>query len=117
MEKNENWPRINAIVAEALERAPQEREAFLSEAADPLVRAEVESLLSAYESSLGLADTELIAQLGDAAQISKLVGPYGLVNKLGEGFAADPARHDLNGEATRERRKWKQANTSKPRYR
>ena len=77
MEKNENWPRIKAIVAEALERAPQEPEIFLSEAcaADPLVRAEVKSLLSAYESSLGLSDTELIAQLVDAAQISKLVGP------------------------------------------
>ena len=71
MEKNENWQRIKAIVAEALERAPQERETFLSEAcaADPLVRAEVKSLLSAYESSLGLSDTELIAQLVDAAQI------------------------------------------------
>ena len=63
--KNENWPRIKAIVAEALERAPQERETFLSEAcaADPLVRAEVKSLLSAYERSLGLSDTGLIAQL------------------------------------------------------
>ena len=87
MEKNENWPRIKAIVAEALERAPQERETFLSEAcaADPLVRAEVKSLLSAYESSLGLSDSELAAQLVDAAQISKLVGPYRLVSKLGEG--------------------------------
>ena len=116
MEKNENWPRIKAIVAEALERAPQERETFLSEAcaADPLVRAEVKSLLSAYESSLGLSDSELAAQLVDAAQISKLVGPYRLVSKLGEGFATDPGP---NGEATRERRKWKQANTGKPRYR
>lgn len=91
MEKNENWPRIKAIVAEALERAPQERETFVSEAcADPLVRAEVKSLLSAYESSLGLSDSELAAQLVDAAQISKLVGPYRLVSKLGEGFATDP---------------------------
>lgn len=92
MEKNENWPRIKAIVAEALERAPQERETFLSEAcaADPLVRAEVKSLLSAYESSLGLSDSELAAQLVDAAQISKLVGPYRLVSKLREGFAIGP---------------------------
>ncbi len=87
MEKNQNWLRIKAIVAEALERAPQERETFVSEAcaADPLVRAEVKSLLSAYESSLGLSDSELPAQLVDAAQISKLVGPYRLVSKLGEG--------------------------------
>jgi serine/threonine protein kinase len=87
MEKNENWLRIKAIVAEALERAPQERETFVSAAcaADPLVRAEVKSLLSAYESSLGLSDSELTAQLVDAAQVSKLVGPYRLVSKLGEG--------------------------------
>jgi hypothetical protein len=54
MEKNQNWLRIKAIVAEALESAPKERETFLSEvcAADPLVGAEVKSLLSAYESSL-----------------------------------------------------------------
>jgi eukaryotic-like serine/threonine-protein kinase len=87
MEKNQNRLRIKAIVAEALELAPQERETSVSEAcaADPLVRAEVKSLLSAYESSLGLSDSELPAQLVDAAQISKLVGPYRLVSKLGEG--------------------------------
>lgn len=54
-------------------------------AADPLVRTEVKSVLSAYESSLGLSDTQLCAQLVDAVQISKLVGPYRLVSKLGEG--------------------------------
>src|SRR4029077_6921883 len=87
MEKNENWPRIKAIVAEALERARQERETFLSEAcaADPLCGEEVKSFVSAYESALGLSDSELAAQLVDAAQISRLVGPYRLVSKLGEG--------------------------------
>jgi hypothetical protein len=77
MEKNENWPRIKAIVAEALERAPQERETFLSEAraADPLVRAEVKSLLSAYESSLGLSDTELT----DLSQLRAFFGFFALI--------------------------------------
>jgi serine/threonine protein kinase len=87
METNQDWLRIKAIVAEALERAPQERETFVSEvcAADPLVRSEVESLLSAYESSLGLSHSEPTAQLVDAAQISKLLGRYRLISKLGEG--------------------------------
>jgi non-specific serine/threonine protein kinase/serine/threonine-protein kinase len=87
MEKSENWPRIKAIVAEALERAPEERETFVSEAcaADPSVRAEVESLLSAYESSLGLSGSELATQLVDAAQMSRSIGPYRLIRKLGEG--------------------------------
>jgi non-specific serine/threonine protein kinase/serine/threonine-protein kinase len=87
MEKSENWPRIKAIVAEALERAPEQRETFVSEAcaADPLVRAEVESLLSAYENSLGLSESELASQLVDAVQMSRSIGPYRLIRKLGEG--------------------------------
>jgi eukaryotic-like serine/threonine-protein kinase len=87
MEKDEDWPRIKAIVAEALERTPEERETFVSKAcaADPVVRAEVESLLSACESSLGLSNGKLTTQLVDAVQISRSIGPYRLMHKLGEG--------------------------------
>lgn len=81
MEKCENWPKIKAIVADALERAPAERETFVSEAcgADSSVRAEVKSLLSAYENSLGLSENEVTTQLVDALQISQSVGPYRLI--------------------------------------
>jgi serine/threonine protein kinase len=87
MEKNDNWPRIKAIVGEALERVPEDRETFVSEACgqDRSLRAEVESLLSAYESSLGLSESKLTTQLVDAAQISRSIGPYRLTRKLGEG--------------------------------
>jgi eukaryotic-like serine/threonine-protein kinase len=87
MEKNEDWPRIKAIVADALERVPGERETFVSKVCggDRSLRAEVESLLSAYESSVGLSQSELTARLVEATQISRLVGPYRLVTKLGEG--------------------------------
>ena len=86
MERNENWPKIKAILADALERVPEERETFVSQACgeDQSLRAEVESLLSAYEGSLGLSEGELTAQLVDAAQISQSIGPYRLILKLGE---------------------------------
>src|SRR6516165_5206026 len=87
MEKHENWPKIKAIVADALERVPEERETFVSEACgqDRSLRVEVKSLLSAYESSVGLSESKLTTQLVDAAQISRSIGPYRLIRKLGEG--------------------------------
>src|SRR5215472_548883 len=87
MEKHENWPKIKAILADALERVPEERETFVSEACgqDRSLRAEIESLLSAYESSVGLSESKLTTQLVDAAQISRPIGPYRLIRKLGEG--------------------------------
>jgi serine/threonine protein kinase len=87
MEKPEQWQRIKEIVAVALERAPDQRTSFVIQACgdDQSIRAEVQSLLSAYESSIGLSNSELITQDGDATQLSKLLGPYRLVQKLGEG--------------------------------
>src|SRR5215469_11434929 len=87
MERHENWPKIKAIVADALERVPEERETFVNEACgqDRSLRVEVKSLLSAYESSVGLSESKLTTQLVDAAQISRSIGPYSLIRKLGEG--------------------------------
>jgi serine/threonine protein kinase len=87
MEKREQWQKIKEIVAAALERTPEQRPPFVSQACgdDASIRAEVESLLSAYESSLGLSESAWTAEMDDAAQVSKSLGPYHLVRKLGEG--------------------------------
>ncbi len=87
MDKAEQWGRIKEIVGAALERAPSERPAYVSEACgvDQSLRAEVESLLSAYDSADGLSESALTKTFGDPAQGSKSVGPYRLVQKLGEG--------------------------------
>ena len=53
--KAKDWPHVEASLQAALDRAPDERIAFLDEACadDPALRREVESLLSAYEQSDG----------------------------------------------------------------
>ena len=87
MDKPEHWGKIKEIVGAALEREPSERPAFLNGVCgvDKSLRAEVESLLSAYESADGLSESALTQTFGDAAQKSKSLGPYRLVQKLGEG--------------------------------
>ena len=68
MEKPEQWKKIKEIVGAALEREPAERAPFLEEACahDESLRAEVESLLSAYEKTGGLSEHPLSGQLLDA---------------------------------------------------
>ena len=88
MEKPEQWKKIKEIVGAALEREPAERAPFLEEACahDESLRAEVESLLSAYEKTGGLSEHPLSGQLLDAVPYeSKLIGPYRLIRTLGEG--------------------------------
>jgi eukaryotic-like serine/threonine-protein kinase len=87
VDKPEQWGRIKEIVGAALERVPGERPAFLNEVcgADESIRAEVESLLSAYESGDGLSESAVTQTFSGTAQISKSIGPYRLVQTLGEG--------------------------------
>ena len=88
MEKPEQWRKIKEIVGAALEREPGERLPFVEEACahDESLRAEVESLLSAYEKSTELSEHPLAGQLFHAfPHESKSIGPYRLIRKLGEG--------------------------------
>jgi eukaryotic-like serine/threonine-protein kinase len=88
VEKPEQWKKIKEIVGAALEREPAGRAPFLDEACahDTSLRAEVESLLSAYEKSSGLSEHPLSGQSLDAAPLEfKFIGPYRLIRKLGEG--------------------------------
>jgi non-specific serine/threonine protein kinase/serine/threonine-protein kinase len=79
----EQWPRVKEIVAEALEREPQGRQAYLDEACaeDAPLRVEVESLLRAYDESDRLFDVEATAPSTHPGN----VGPYRLIRELGFG--------------------------------
>lgn len=87
MERPENWQKVKEIVGSALEREPAERGVFLDQvcAQDAELRAEVESLLAAYEDSDGLSEHPWETQALDATSKSQTIGPYRLVKELGVG--------------------------------
>ena len=83
----EQWQKIKEIVGEALERDPGERGAFLDEACahDGELRAEVESLLAAYDDADGLSEHPLGIPSLDVAVDPETIGPYRLIRELGVG--------------------------------
>jgi eukaryotic-like serine/threonine-protein kinase len=87
VEKPKQWEKIKEIVGAALERDPSQRGAFLDQACarDATLRAEVDSLLAAHGEAGGLSESGFATELADAAQAAKLLGPYRLLQKLGEG--------------------------------
>ena len=87
MPNPEQWQKIKEIVGAALERDPSQRSAFLDEACsrDTSLRAEVDSLLSAYNDADPLSGSALTTDVADAPPVPKSIGPYQLLQKLGEG--------------------------------
>jgi len=87
MENPEQWQKVKQIVGSVLEKLPEQRAAYLDQVcgSDGALRSEIESLLSAYESSHGLPEPSEEAQVASAGQEFKSAGPYRLVKKLGEG--------------------------------
>jgi eukaryotic-like serine/threonine-protein kinase len=81
VETPEQWPRIKQIVAEALEREPPDRGAYLDEACveNGTLRLEVESLLAAFDESDGLFNA------AEPSPHPGNVGPYRLIRELGVG--------------------------------
>ena len=87
---DERWPRVKALFQAAVERPPEEREAFLATAtADEALRREVESLLTADTSDAGFLD-----QLPVAAVLTPglRVGRYEIVAPLGAGAMGEVYR-------------------------
>ena len=81
----ERWQQVKAVLAAALERAPEQRSDYLNQVCvEESLRTEVESLLAAHHdadsSFLGLPDRGL----GELASGTKL-GPYEILSLLGEG--------------------------------
>src|SRR5215813_1365166 len=87
MEKHPQWEKIKEIVGAALDRRPGERPAFLDQACgnDVALRAEVESLLSAHAQADQLSGSAFPTLLNEDLQPAKTLGPYRLLQKLGEG--------------------------------
>jgi len=86
--------RISDLYHQALERAPEERSAFLSEACagDEVLRREVESLLSYDDASssflerpAGMAADGVAATVQAMTMLNRQLGPYTIVAPLGAG--------------------------------
>jgi hypothetical protein len=60
--KPQRWRRLESLFHPALEREPPQRAAFLAEACadDPALRAEVESLIAAYDQAGSFIETPAI---------------------------------------------------------
>jgi eukaryotic-like serine/threonine-protein kinase len=89
-----DWDRIHDVFAEALERAPEERVAFLDRACgdDAALRAEVESLLAAHDAASVFLNSPALgapepgqAPPSDASLEGQLVGPWRVLRVLGRG--------------------------------
>src|SRR2546423_5987171 len=97
--KREEWAHIEEVLQSALDRAPEERTAFLDEACagNHTLRREVESLLTAYEQSDGFMEdhvsqvaAELMADEQEgSARVGELVGSYKILAPLGAGGMGD----------------------------
>jgi serine/threonine protein kinase len=83
----EQWPKVKEIVADALERDFDRRQAFLDEAYSqhPSLRAEVESLLAAYADADGLSEHPRTLPSAGAPPQHSDIGPYRLIRELGVG--------------------------------
>src|SRR5215472_18818848 len=87
MEKVGQWQKVKEIVASVLERSPAERRAYLDQVCshDSELRAEVESLLSAYSHSDALFESFLPDSSADTQTQAEVIGPYRLLKELGVG--------------------------------
>src|SRR5437773_8085982 len=92
--KAERWKQVNDLFQSAVERAPEERAAFLDEAChgDEALRAEVEALLTSYERSKNFIELpafevvpELVTNDRAGALVGKVIGHYRIESLIGVG--------------------------------
>ena len=92
--KAERWKQVNDLFQSAVERAPEERAAFLDDAChgDEGMRREVESLLTSYERSENFIELpafevapELVTNDKAGALVGKLIGHYRIESLIGVG--------------------------------
>src|SRR6059036_1286597 len=92
--KAERWKQVNDLFQSAVERAPEERAAFLDEAChgDEGLRREVESLLTSYDRAENFIELpafevapELVTNERGGALIGKVIGHYRIESLIGIG--------------------------------
>src|SRR5438477_3994190 len=92
--KAERWKQVNDLFQSAVERAPEERVAFLDDAChgDEGLRCEVESLLTSYERSENFIESpafevapELVTTGRTSALVGKVIGHYRIESLIGVG--------------------------------
>ncbi|HYP09769.1 MAG TPA: serine/threonine-protein kinase [Bryobacteraceae bacterium] len=85
----ERWRHIKQVLGDALDLPASKRIAYLDEACagDPELRAEVDALLEASEDTVDFIETPALAQADDwlSGLIGERIGPYRIVELLGEG--------------------------------
>ena len=95
---SERWEQINELFLAALERAPSERTAFVSEATtnDEELRREVESLLASHEAASKFIEEPLVGEgarlLADdnrQSMVGRQIGHYRILSLLGSGGMGD----------------------------
>ena len=92
--KPERWKQVNDLFQSAIERAPEERAAFLDESChgDEGMRREVESLLTSHERAENFIELpafevapELVTNDSAGALVGKLIGHYRIESLIGVG--------------------------------
>ncbi len=90
------WQQIKAVLEDALERDPLERESYLHEvcAGDSALRAEVEALIDAHARSGDFIESPAYEVLANSLTQTDLapgttIGPYEIVGRLGSGGMGD----------------------------
>ncbi|HEY6120811.1 MAG TPA: protein kinase [Pyrinomonadaceae bacterium] len=92
--KSEQWHRVKEVFEAALDRAPEERSAFVGQACagDELLHSEVESLLSSYEQEKSFLETPAAAMAAhslvkeeSAALVGQHLGHYQVIREIGRG--------------------------------
>ncbi|MDX6290572.1 MAG: eukaryotic-like serine/threonine-protein kinase [Blastocatellia bacterium] len=90
----ERWHQVEEVLQAALDRAPQERAAFLNEvcAGDEELQTEASSLISAHDAAVDFIEQPAMTQdarilLGDhkLKNTGREIGPYKIIDELGSG--------------------------------
>src|SRR5215510_12604136 len=90
----ERWQQVKQIFQSAIDCPPDERAAFLAQACqdDPMLRGEVESLISSHDQASGSFQTaavnmaaQMFAEQEADSFTGRSIGPYGVVGLIGRG--------------------------------